>query len=309
MPQVFIRRNGVEVIQRKRGQLIEWGAIREWRIAAAVDYKPRTGEEIVTASVISIGYERDEQDDWFHVDNQEIGERPFMALFRALRKQVPKKGPANVDGVPPHVRAARERKAAAKRPKPTGGKAAKRQAARVGEWPGFDQLGSDRDELMRQFMQLGPSAPRRPKALVSATKKKIDALAKRGAALEKQKKLADAWAVYGEAFALIPDPKINWEATPWLLSVGADVAFQSKQYPRALGMLNNAVNCTAPDVNPFVNLRIGQCLYELGDKEQAAHYLTLAYMAEGRDILREDDPKYFRLLEKVLKPPKGRKRL
>jgi hypothetical protein len=162
---------------------------------------------------------------------------------------------------------------------------------------------------MRRLVRPGAVPPRRRKALPAATRRGIDALAKRGAQLEKENKPAEAWATYGEAFGLIPEPKVNWVATPWVLGVAADVAFRAGQCARALGMLNDAINCAAPNVNPFINLRIGQCLYELGEKKRAAHHLTLAYMAEGRDAFAGEDPKYFKLLEKVLKPAKGQKRL
>jgi hypothetical protein len=50
-------------------------------------------------------------------------------------------------------------------------------------------------------------------------------------------------------------------------------------------------------------MRLGQCQFELGNKERAADELARAYMAEGSEIFKEEDPKYFAFLKTRLKPP------
>ena len=293
MPGASVGRDGIVVSAGKRTTTIPWESIRSWSVAGTV----RSGSGVV-ASVMSIAYAGNGNNTtWLHLGNRALGESGFVKLARELHKRLPGRGPKKFNPVPPHV--------AAKQEKAQWEKA----QAGAGAWPKFDRLGGDREELMRRFVRPGAVPSRRRKALPAATRRRIEALAERGARLEKENKLADAWAVYGEAFGLIPEPRINWGATPWVLTVAADVAFRAGQFARALGMLNDAVNCTAPDVNPFVNLRMGECLYELGDRKRAAHHLTLAYMAEGRDVFADEDPKYFKLLEKVLKPPKGHKHL
>lgn len=57
------------------------------------------------------------------------------------------------------------------------------------------------------------------------------------------------------------------------------------------------LNCPDGQANPFVQLRLGETLYELGDKEGAKEHLFSSYMLEGKDIFEEENPKYLRFLE------------
>ena len=61
--------------------------------------------------------------------------------------------------------------------------------------------------------------------------------------------------------------------------------------------------------NPWVHLRLGQVKFELGDMKRAADELARAYMGGGRECLRDEDPKYFALVEEVLKTPPDMDRL
>lgn len=47
----------------------------------------------------------------------------------------------------------------------------------------------------------------------------------------------------------------------------------------------------------FIHLRLGQCQFELGERDRSADELTRAYMGDGMDILLQDDPKYLEFLE------------
>jgi hypothetical protein len=55
--------------------------------------------------------------------------------------------------------------------------------------------------------------------------------------------------------------------------------------------------------NPFLRLRLGQCLYELGEMKEAANWLAGAYLMEGQAIFAEDSPKYLEFVRSKLEPP------
>jgi hypothetical protein len=158
--------------------------------------------------------------------------------------------------------------------------------------------------LERRYMQrsVEPRAEVKPDV-----RKAIRALIKAGETQLRNDDLPAAWESFGKAFALIPEPRDQDEDVVTALSGGAEAQFLAQHFVRALAMFLDCVNC-APD-SPFLNCRVGQCWYELGEMERAAHHLTLAYMAEGREIFKGEDAKYFGLLERVLKPPKGMDRL
>ena len=65
--------------------------------------------------------------------------------------------------------------------------------------------------------------------------------------------------------------------------------------------LQDSMICPGTLGNPWVHLRLGQARYELGEMDRAADELTRAYMGGDRDIFEGHDPKYFALLQRVLK--------
>jgi tetratricopeptide (TPR) repeat protein len=104
---------------------------------------------------------------------------------------------------------------------------------------------------------------------------------------------------------LLPEPKFDWEASTWLLAAIGDANFLGGHYEQAREALSDAMHCPDAIGNPFIHLRLGQAQFELGNLERAADELARAYMAAGKDIFSEDDPKYFAFLKTVLKPPVG----
>jgi hypothetical protein len=58
-----------------------------------------------------------------------------------------------------------------------------------------------------------------------------------------------------------------------------------------------------------VHLWLGQARFELNEPERAADELAGAYMGSGREVFERQDPKYFSLVEKVLRRPPGADRL
>ena len=66
-----------------------------------------------------------------------------------------------------------------------------------------------------------------------------------------------------------------------------------------------AMRCDGATANPFLRLRLGQCLFELGELDEAANWLAGAFLEEGTKIFAEDDPKYLAFIKSKLLPPPG----
>ncbi|WP_288988132.1 hypothetical protein [uncultured Sphingopyxis sp.] len=112
-----------------------------------------------------------------------------------------------------------------------------------------------------------------------------DALAERGgyeAAIEK----------YNAAWALVPEPKSNWNASTWLMEAIGDAAFLGGYLTSAQEALEYAMHCPDGFGNPFIHLRLGQVLYDKGELDRAGDELTRAYMAAGDEIFAAEEPKY-----------------
>ncbi|MEW4453811.1 hypothetical protein AB1L30_14145 [Bremerella sp. JC817] len=118
----------------------------------------------------------------------------------------------------------------------------------------------------------------------------------RGEALLAEGDADAALEQYMAAEALIPSPKLNWEAALWVYAAIGDAWFAKQDFDRARQAFSNAVLCPDGLGNPFIHLRLGQCQFEANNLDKAADELTRAYMAEGLAIFDEDDPKYLAFL-------------
>jgi tetratricopeptide (TPR) repeat protein len=130
----------------------------------------------------------------------------------------------------------------------------------------------------------------------------VSALSSRGDKLARSKAYAAAIDEYRRAFDLLPEPKMKWEAARWLLAAIGDAYFQSGGYQKAGDVFSQAILDTPGGLgNPFLHLRLGQCLFELGQKQRAADELMRAYMGGGAEIFLAEDEKYLRYLKTVAK--------
>src|SRR5262245_41088998 len=132
----------------------------------------------------------------------------------------------------------------------------------------------------------------RMKALDKKTHAQIEALSKEGDELARNGKLDEALKKFTAAWQLIPKDKENWEASTWLLVSAADIHFGRGALEKARQMLMEALECPGGLGNPYVHLRLGEIEFELGNKKAAGDQLARAYMGAGRDIFKEEDPKY-----------------
>jgi tetratricopeptide (TPR) repeat protein len=116
---------------------------------------------------------------------------------------------------------------------------------------------------------------------------RVDNLSEQGNQALDRGDTAQAIAKWEEALDLLPKPVTDWEATEWLYASIGDAYFSVEKYNEAKGSLYNALNCSLPEGNPFVYLRLGQTLFKLGETDKSAEMLLRACMLEGKEIFDE----------------------
>jgi tetratricopeptide (TPR) repeat protein len=130
-----------------------------------------------------------------------------------------------------------------------------------------------------------------------ATYERIVALYEEGEKLIHSGQIPEAFQKYVEAWYLIPDPRQLWEISTPLISAIADCCFMAGEYAEVLEALEFGMHCPGATENPFLHLRLGQALLEVGgDDDRAADALMRAYDAHGERIFEHQDPKYLAFL-------------
>src|SRR5262245_21614503 len=86
----------------------------------------------------------------------------------------------------------------------------------------------------------------------------------------------DAFAKFRAAWAALPEPKDEQEPAIRILAAIADCQFHLGRWDECRASVQHALRCGADVANPFLRLRLGQALYELGDAREAANWLALA---------------------------------
>ena len=123
--------------------------------------------------------------------------------------------------------------------------------------------------------------------LSELTHEKIKLLAEQGDALATAGRHREAIEVYGQAWDLLPEPQTDFDAATWILAALADAQFLVGEYMAGRDNLCLAMHCPDGIGNPFLHLRLGQCLHRLGDLDRATDELLRAYMAAGEEIFDE----------------------
>jgi tetratricopeptide (TPR) repeat protein len=133
-------------------------------------------------------------------------------------------------------------------------------------------------------------------ALPQEVQAKLDDLCAAGDQQVEAGEFASAIARYREAWALLPEPKENWEAALWVVAAIGDAEFFAGDYLAARRSFTEAVRTLEALGNPFVHLRLGECAFELGEFDRAADELMRAYMGGGPEAFTREDPKYLEFL-------------
>lgn len=124
----------------------------------------------------------------------------------------------------------------------------------------------------------------------------ITTLTSAGDALMESESYEAAREKFEAALALVPAPKGNWEAGIWLYIALGDSYIMEKRYKYALDNYTEAYKSGELYNNPYINMRLGQTLFELGDEAKAKEFFLLTYRLEGASIFEDEDPKYFQLI-------------
>lgn len=141
-----------------------------------------------------------------------------------------------------------------------------------------------------------------PAVLPEAVGRELDALCERGNAAMEDERYAEAAQSFWQGWELLPEPKLNWDASLWLLASLGDSQYLSNNLQGAHDYFRYALQAPEGTGNGFVWLRLGQCLALLGDKEAAVDPLARAYLLEGAEIFEDEDPEFLRLATSQLEP-------
>lgn len=106
-----------------------------------------------------------------------------------------------------------------------------------------------------------------------------------------------ALRAFYQAWVLLPKPQTQWREAGWALTAIGDAYFRTHQYSQSREALRSALLCPATADSPFVHLRYGQALYELGKEEDAQRELQTAHRLGGDDVFAREHVKYRMVVE------------
>ena len=122
-------------------------------------------------------------------------------------------------------------------------------------------------------------------------------LSKDGDECMEQGEYATAADKFKAAFALIPTPYTDWEASIWVLTSLGEAYYFDGEYAQAHAALAKTMHVPNAIGNPLIHLRLGQVQFELGNTKRAIDELLRAYMGGGEEIFEDEDEKYLAFLK------------
>src|SRR5262249_59450120 len=90
------------------------------------------------------------------------------------------------------------------------------------------------------------------------------------------------------AWDALPEPREEQEPAGRIMAAIADSHFHLGEWEECQRAVQHAFRCGEDVSNPFLRLRLGQSLYELGEEQEAANWLVPVYLQEGRPIFEGD---------------------
>ena len=103
-----------------------------------------------------------------------------------------------------------------------------------------------------------------------------------------------------KVYDLLPEPKNEWKAYSWLISIMADNHFEQDEYIAAFKKLEEVFTLDAESTeNAYLCLRRGQCALELEHDELAKQFLTRAFELEGKELFEDEHSKYLKLAKQA----------
>ena len=136
---------------------------------------------------------------------------------------------------------------------------------------------------------------------------KIVALSEKGDEYADKEQFTSALKQYGEALALLPEPKTDWEAATWLYVAMGDAYYNKQQLAQAMNAYQKAMMSPEGTGNAYIWFCIGQIFYEESNYEKAKTHFMSAYLLDGDEIFENENPEYLKLIkeetEKIAEKP------
>lgn len=132
------------------------------------------------------------------------------------------------------------------------------------------------------------------------TFKAIEAITNKGNELLENGLINQAIYEFETALSLVPEPKNIWIASTWIYTALGDSYFLMNNFNSAIQYFLSALDCPDGQINPFINLRLGQCYYEKKMIKKATEYLMRAYMLDGEEVFTDEPIKYFQLIRRYI---------
>src|SRR5262245_44719732 len=95
----------------------------------------------------------------------------------------------------------------------------------------------------------------------------------------------EALACFQAAWHLLPDPKDEQDSASRLLAAVGDCHFFLGHWEASYRTFQRLVQGWGDMLeNPYIRLRLGQSLFEMGDLSEALNWMMFAYLSEGTKL-------------------------
>jgi tetratricopeptide (TPR) repeat protein len=129
--------------------------------------------------------------------------------------------------------------------------------------------------------------------LQASIRQHVEDLYHRGHRYCSQHQYPEALRSFYQAWVRLPKPQTDFEAAGKILTAIGSTYFKMKKYTQALEALRSSLHCpSAGNDNSLSYMRLGQCLLEIGQINQARIYLLKAHNSQGDTLFSTEDPKY-----------------
>ena len=99
------------------------------------------------------------------------------------------------------------------------------------------------------------------------------------------------------AWNLIPKPQTDWREAGWVLTALGDAYVAKGDYKNGRESLLSALHCPDTSTNPIILLQLGQCQFELGDKQAAGRLFEQVIKLGGEKLFKKMDKQYLALIK------------
>lgn len=140
--------------------------------------------------------------------------------------------------------------------------------------------------------------------LPAGIRAEIDRIAEEGNRLLEAGDPHGALAAFRRGLQALPAPREQWSAALWFLCSIGDAQWFMGDHRAGLQTWRDAL-LQGGIGNPFVHLRRGQTLLELGEREEAGNELLRALLLGGERLFAGENPRYIAFITSTARPPAG----